>query len=91
MLRDPHFTEADAKAMQALAAGKASEDQQKTALKWILTEACAIWKDDPENEFEANKFAGMRRVGLWINKLIDPGAQAAARALAKKQPTRGQK
>jgi hypothetical protein len=57
----------DAVAIQALAAGKANEGQQKHALKWILEGACALphWPY-LESERETNVALGRHFVGQQI-------------------------
>ena len=62
---------ADAKAMQMLAEGEASPEQQKRALNWIRYAACGT--NDVEYRPDARDHAfcsGRRFVGLQINKLI---------------------
>lgn len=77
MIVKPNFTDTDAMAMQALAAGKASEAQQKIALTWIMTEGCRIWDDNTdiaEADREVIHAAGRRYVGVWINRLVNANA-----------------
>jgi hypothetical protein len=69
----PHFTEtpamADAAAIQALAAGEATPDQQRRALAWIVNVGCRTydlsWRfGDPHSTSfaEGRRFAGMEIV-----------------------------
>jgi hypothetical protein len=64
------FGVSDAAAIQALAAGKANEGQQKHALKWILESACALpqWpylESQRETDIALGRhFVGQQIVGL---------------------------
>ncbi len=70
VLRPAKFKPADATAIQALAAGKANEDQQKRALKWILEGACGlpVWafhEDQRQTDIAlGQQFVGQQIVGL---------------------------
>ena len=69
------FDEHDAVAIQALAAGKATAEQQRRALKWILEGACAlpIWaycKDERETNLALGRqFVGQQIVGVMNVKV----------------------
>lgn len=64
------FNTGDATAVQALAAGVATADQQKRALKWILESACAlpVWafrSEARETDIALGRqFVGQQIVGL---------------------------
>ena len=62
---------ADASAMQALVDGKATPEQQKRALNWIIYGACGTYdldyRPDPR---EHAVVSGKRAVGLEIVKLL---------------------
>lgn len=59
-------------AVQALARGNASEDQQKRALEWIITGAAMTYQETfvPGEPDVSDYLAGRRNVGLQIVKLI---------------------
>jgi len=63
----------EAEAIQALFDGRATPDQQRTALKWILDGACALYdlsyRPGPEGERDTSLAEGRRFVGLQIVKL----------------------
>lgn len=63
---------ADVVAIQHLAEGKANEDEQKRALKWIVRTACGYadlgWH--PDGDHNASFAAGRRFPALQIEKLI---------------------
>lgn len=66
------WEDADAGAIQALARGDASEDQQRRALEWIINRACATYDMSfhPEGD-RATCFAeGKRFVGNQIIKMM---------------------
>lgn len=67
----PKFTEADAMAMKALAAGVANEGQQKMALDWIFNSACGlrVWPYK-ESERETCIALGRQFVAHQIVSLI---------------------
>lgn len=61
-------------AIKALANGTATEDQQRTALHFILVGVCHV-DDEPyrpgvHGERDTNYLLGMRRVGTFIRSLI---------------------
>ena len=65
---------ADVAAIKALANGKATEDQQKRALHFILVEVCKV-DDEPycpgENGNRDTAYAlGKRRVATYVRSLI---------------------
>lgn len=65
---------ADVVAIKALAAGTASDEQQKRALHFILVEVCRV-DDEPycpgENGNRDTAYAlGKRRVGTYLRSLI---------------------
>lgn len=66
------FEDADAAALQALARGSASSDQQKRALDWIVLKACATYDLSyrPDSERDTAFAEGRRSVGLQIVKLV---------------------
>lgn len=63
----------DVYAMKALAAGSASESQQKRALNWILNQCCGVPDNTyyPESERDTVFASGKRFVGLEIVALIN--------------------
>lgn len=69
------FEDADAAALQALAKGSATADQQKRALDWIIIKACRTY-DFPyrpgglEGERDTNIALGAVMVGQQIVKLM---------------------
>jgi hypothetical protein len=81
------WSKADALAIKALAAGNASEAQQKRALDWIL-EACGL-RDlsfRPDSDRATSFAEGKRFVGLQIAKMMQMPASivdAADRPMAK--------
>lgn len=64
---------ADAAAVQALAAGKANEGQQRRALDWIIHKAAMTYDEpfDPANARVTDYVLGRRSVGLQLVKLIN--------------------
>jgi hypothetical protein len=65
------WNKADAAALQALAQGVASADQQQRALNWIVYEACGTYEEDYRPDPRDHAFvSGKRRVGLQILTLI---------------------
>lgn len=62
----------DGYAIQALAAGKATEDQQKRAFNCIVKEICGTYKMtfDPESDRVSNFNEGARHVGRVLVGLI---------------------
>lgn len=67
------YTLADATAMQALAAGTASAEQQRRALRWIQAKACGLpdWAFRPGGtDRDTNIALGRQFVGHQIQRLI---------------------
>ena len=61
----------DAAALQALAAGTATAEQQQRALNWIIYDACGTYEMDYRPDPRDHAFiSGKRRVGLQIVTLI---------------------
>lgn len=80
--RRPHFPSSfekpDVYALKALAAGVASEAQQKRALDWILTKACGVADTThfPDSQRDTDFANGKRFVGLEIvSKINFPNAK----------------
>lgn len=71
--KPPAYEDADAAALQALARGTANSDQQKRALDWIVTKACATY-DFPyrpgAEDRDTNLALGRMFVGQQIVKLL---------------------
>ena len=62
---------ADASAMQALANGTASKEQQQRALNWVIYSATGTYDSDYRPDPREHAFvSGKRNVGLQIIKLI---------------------
>lgn len=60
----------DAAAIQALAFGTATPDQQRRALEWIVNNACGTYDSEyRSNEREHAYVSGRRFVGLQIVKM----------------------
>jgi len=72
------YDDADAAALQALEQGKATEQQQKRALTWIIEQGAATYQVawEPDSERSSSFQAGRRYVGLQIIKLIKLNLQA---------------
>ena len=71
--KPPHFEDSDAAAIQAIAKGQASADQQKRALTWIIEKAAGTYDMSfrPGPDSRDTDFAeGRRFVGLQVVKLI---------------------
>lgn len=67
----PEWDKADVSAMQALALGKATPEQQQRALNWIIYGAANTYDLDYRTEPRDHAFvSGRRFVGLQIIKLI---------------------
>jgi hypothetical protein len=68
----PAYEDLDVRAMQALAAGDASETEQQRALQWIIEQACAVYDEPfrPGDPSVVNYMLGRRSVGLAIIKLM---------------------
>lgn len=67
----PKWDKADAAALQALASGTATADQQQRALNWIIYDACGTYnldyRPDPR---EHAAVSGKRMIGLSIVTLL---------------------
>lgn len=63
---------ADVSALQALEQGKATPEQQKRAIMWIVNNACLTYDfcDQPESDRLSAIYDGRRFAGLQIVKLI---------------------
>jgi len=64
---------ADAAAIKALAAGTATEHQQRRALDWIIKQAAKTYEDpfDPTNSRVTDYRLGRRSVGLQLVELAE--------------------
>lgn len=72
----PDYSKADVYALKALAAGNASEGQQKRALAWIVNAAARTYdlSFSPASDRETSFAEGRRFVGLQVVKLVNmPG------------------
>lgn len=68
----PSYDKADVRAIQAIAQGNASEQEQRRALDWIVNTAAATY-DEPFRPGKPDAVAymlGRRSVGLAIVKLL---------------------
>jgi hypothetical protein len=82
MIVEPAYTEADVLAVQAFAAGKATEAQQLHVQTWLWREVFRMDVDDTpaaDRDFEIAHSAGRRFCGMWIKKMLAPGALEAAK------------
>lgn len=72
------YDEADIYAVQALAAGVASADQQKRAVHWLLNNVCGTYDETYFADSERNSAyaQGKRHVGLQFVKAIKLPARA---------------
>ena len=62
---------ADAGAIQALARGEATPEQQQRALNWIINEACDTYGLEYRQDARDHAFAsGKRAVGLNLVKML---------------------
>ena len=60
----------EAAAVQALAHGTATPDQQRRALEWIVNSACGTYDEDYRSNDREHAFvSGRRNIGLQIVKL----------------------
>lgn len=68
----PDYEKQDVRAIQALAKGDASADEQRRALDWIITQAAATYDEPfrPGSADVVNYMLGRRSVGLAIVKLM---------------------
>lgn len=66
------YEKADVSAVKALAAGTATEEQQKRALKWIIETTCATYDLSyrPSSDRDTTFAEGRRFVGLQIVKAL---------------------
>jgi hypothetical protein len=66
------YEDQDIYAVQAWAAGKASEGQQKRAFEWVMFNLCGIreMSFDPDSSRVTDFAEGKRWVGLQIGKLL---------------------
>lgn len=98
MKKDDHVGAelADAHALRALDAGTASPEQQKRALKWILTRACQIgdpngpWREtDRDTAFACGRLYVGKQIGrLLICDLSSLRRQSNVDSPSKTSPTR---
>lgn len=67
------WEEHHAHAMQALAAGNATSEQQRVALQWIIEGACGHndWAYRPASERDTAMFLGRQFVAKQIVKLLN--------------------
>lgn len=75
------FDVADANAVQALARGEATGDQQKRALSWIINRCCLVGKlpfatDAEGGERGTNVLLGRQFVGNQIMRLANTNLEA---------------
>lgn len=73
--RPPAYEDADVAALQALAGGRASAEQQRLALKWVIEVAAATYDmsyrpGGPEGERDTVLAEGRRFVGNQIVKML---------------------
>lgn len=68
----PEYEKEDVRAIQAVAQGNASEDEQRRALDWIINSAASTYDEPfrPGSQDAVNYMLGRRSVGLAIVKLI---------------------
>lgn len=89
----PHFRAdydvADAAAVQAVAFGRASEDQQKRAMKWIVEKGCMAYDETfhPESERASTFMQGRRFVGLLLVKFTTASINALKKNANPNAPT----
>ena len=88
-IRFKDFTAADVHAVRAVAHGKANEDQQKRAIKYIIEHVCETyneqWRADPSQKDVA---IGRRAVGLNLVWLVDKAILKLSKAGNVKQEVR---
>jgi len=74
------YEPADISAIQALERGEATPDQQKRALKWIITDVAGTYDETffpgEDGERNSNFASGKRHVGLNIVKMLKLNASA---------------
>ena len=68
----PTYEKEHVRAIQALAQGNATEQEQRAALDWIINVAAATYDEPfrPNSQDAVNYMLGRRSVGLAIVKLI---------------------
>ncbi len=68
----PLYEQADMRAIQAIAEGVASPEDQKRGLDWIVMSACATYEDPftPGQSDVRDYILGRRSVGLAIVKMM---------------------
>lgn len=67
----PDWAPADAAAIQALAEGKATPEQQQRALNWVIYQGAGTYELEYRTDSRDHAFASGRRfVGLQLVKLI---------------------
>lgn len=68
----PLYEKEHIRALQALARGDATEQEQRTALDWIINSAASTYDEPfrPGNHDTVNYMLGRRSVGLAIVKLL---------------------
>lgn len=78
---DPVTTIADAEALRAVRDGRASPDQQRTAIDWILQRACRIHSHCfvPHDPHGSAHLEGRRSAGILITNAMKLDAVTAAR------------
>lgn len=83
----------DAAAMQALARGDATPDQQLRALKWVIEAAAGTYEHTfvPGAHDQSTYLEGRRSVGLQVVKLLKVDVAAMKQALAAKNNTPARK
>ena len=82
----PPYELADASALQALARGDATAEQQQRALVWVINSAAGTYDVEYRNDPRDHAFvSGRRFVGLAIVKLVKLNLGALSTAEAKRQ------
>lgn len=87
MIVPAKWTEADVLAIRACIAGKASEEQQRRAMDWIMAQACKVHdlSYQPGEQPFATTFAeGRRYPATLIRAMLTPEALAVGIANDKK-------
>lgn len=84
----PTYDEADVLAVQAVAQGVGSKDQQQRAVRWIVERACGTYQETyfADSERNAAYAQGKRGVGLNIVTLINYPPQALDALRRKSRP-----
>lgn len=72
IFRPAAITPEQAAAIKAVAKGNASPDQQKTALLWIMDDACGTWMDaiQPGHPDVTAYLTGRKSVALQISTVL---------------------